>query len=386
MDPDDRPSPSESESRADVTADDRDTDDRDADDQDADDQDADDQDTDDWDADADQGSDAGDTEADGELTSEAETPAEVRAALRRAGTTAPDEAREENARGALYRLRHDMAGPYMWAREVVSSLVIVLTIGALLFAVSGVWPPMVAVESGSMEPNMQVGDLVFVTEPGRLSPDAATNDVGVVTAAEGEAVEYRSFGEHGSVVIYQPPGRAGSPIIHRAMFHVEAGENWYERADDRYHTADDCDELRNCPAPRSGFITLGDNNGAYDQASGLAEPVATEWVTGVARARVPYLGYVRLVTTGKVEPREALDAVVGSSLRTPGADSTDTPARVRTRATVETTRSFGPAGSTWWENASVDLATRTPTSKPVADPGARPTADGSAVSLASSVG
>jgi signal peptidase len=370
MDPDDRPSPSDSGSRADATADDGGTNDQDPDDR---------------DADAEQGGDVGDTEASEETTSEPETPEEVRAALRRAGTTASDEARGGETRGPLYRLRHDMAGPYMWVREVASSLVIVLVIGALLFAVSGVWPPMVAVESGSMEPNMQVGDLVFVTEPGRLSPDAATNDVGVVTAAEGEAVDYRSFGEHGSVVIYQPPGRAGSPIIHRAMFHVEAGENWYERADERYHTADDCDELRNCPAPRGGFITLGDNNGAYDQASGLAEPVAAEWVTGVARARVPYLGYVRLITTGKVEPREALDAVVGSSLRVSVVDSTDAPAKAGTRATVETTRSFGPVGSPRWENASVDLAVRTPTSEPVGGPGRRAAAGGSRTTLASSV-
>ena len=274
-----------------------------------------------------------------------ETPEELRVALRREGAAAPiDEHRREN-RGPLYRFRHDMAGPYMWLREVLSSLAIVFVIGVLLFAVSGVWPPMVAVESGSMEPNMQVGDLVFVTEPGRLSPDAATTNAGVVTAAVGEAADYRSFGEYGSVVIYQPPGRGGSPIIHRAMFHVEAGENWYERADKRYHSADSCDELRNCPAPRSGFITLGDNNGAYDQASGLAEPVATEWVTGIARARVPYLGYVRLITTGKVEPSEAFDAVVGSSLRVPVAGSTGSGGDRETVAAVGSVRPATPIGS-----------------------------------------
>lgn len=274
-----------------------------------------------------------------------ETPEELRVALRQEGTTAPIGEHGRENRGPLYRFRHDMAGPYMWLREVLSSLAIVFVIGVLLFAVSGVWPPMVAVESGSMEPNMQVGDLVFVTEPGRLSPDVATNDIGVVTADEAEAVGYQSFGDHGSVVIYQPPGRGGSPIIHRAMFHVTAGENWYDRADERYHTADTCDELRNCPAPRSGFITLGDNNGAYDQASGLAEPVAAEWVTGVARARVPYLGYVRLITTGKVEPGEALDAVVGTAHRMPAVGSADSGAVGETVATVSSIRPAISVGS-----------------------------------------
>jgi signal peptidase len=199
----------------------------------------------------------------------------------------------------------------MWIREILSSVAIVLAVGLILFGVSGVWPPMVAVESGSMEPNMEVGDLVFVTEPGRLAPDAADNGVGVVTYDVGERVDYRTFGSYGSVVIYQPPGRTASPIIHRAMFHVEAGENWYDRADSAYHNAESCNDLRNCPAPHDGYITLGDNNGVYDQARGIAEPVKREWVTGVARVRVPYLGYVRLVATGKLEPREAIDAVAG---------------------------------------------------------------------------
>ena len=203
--------------------------------------------------------------------------------------------------GLLYRFRHENDGALMWLREMLSSVAIVLVLGLILFAVSGVWPPMVAVESGSMEPNMEVGDLVLVTEPGRFAPDAAGNDIGVVTHEAGVAAEYRTFGSYGSVVIFQPPGRTASPIIHRAMFRVEEGENWYDRADDRYHNAANCEELRHCPAPHGGFITLGDNNGQYDQASGLSAPVKADWVTGVARLRVPYLGYVRLIATGQAE-------------------------------------------------------------------------------------
>ena len=220
-------------------------------------------------------------------------------------------------RGVLYRFRHDMEGPFMWVREVLTSFAIVLLIGLVLFAVSGAWPPMVAVESGSMEPNMEVGDLVFVTEPGRFAPDAATNEVGVVTHEVGREVDYRTFNDHGSVIIYRPPGRQSSPIIHRAMFHVEEGENWYERADDRFHNAESCDDLRHCPAPRDGFITLGDNNRQYDQANGLAEPVAADWVTGVARARVPYLGYVRLITTGQVKLSDVLTTTRTGPVRDP---------------------------------------------------------------------
>ena len=214
----------------------------------------------------------------------------------------------QDDRGVLYRFRHDMDGPLMWIREMLSSVAVVLLIGLLLFGLSGVWPPMVAVESGSMEPNMDVGDLVFVTEPGRFAPDAADNDAGVVTHEVGQEAGYRSFDDYGSVVIFQPPGRQASPIIHRAMFHVEEGENWYERADPEYHSANSCEELRHCPAPQDGYITLGDNNSEYDQANGLAEPVAEEWITSVARLRVPYLGYVRLITTGQVDVGDLLTA------------------------------------------------------------------------------
>ncbi|WP_224270607.1 S26 family signal peptidase [Haloprofundus salinisoli] len=181
----------------------------------------------------------------------------------------------------------------MFLRELLSSAAIVLAIGALLFAVAGVWPPMVAVESGSMEPHMERGDLIFITEPGRFAPDAGGGS-SVVTFAEGQEADYRSLGSYGSVIVYDNPNSAGPPIIHRAMFRVESGENWYEKANPDYITADNCEELEFCPAPYDAYITKGDNNPTYDQTSTISAPVKEEWVTGVARVRIPYLGWVRL--------------------------------------------------------------------------------------------
>lgn len=195
-------------------------------------------------------------------------------------------------------------GPLMVLREVLISVGTVAFIGLLLFSLSGVWPPMVAVESGSMEPHMQKGDLVFISEPNRYVPeDAAVK--GVVTREAGQEAEYRSFGDYGSVVVYERVN-GGSPVIHRAHLYVEEGENWYDRANKSYISATQCGEtssegLPNCPAPHDGFITKGDNNGGYDQVMGIARggPVPRERITGNAQASVPYIGYVRLWLSGK---------------------------------------------------------------------------------------
>ncbi len=184
--------------------------------------------------------------------------------------------------------------------DVVSSVLAVLVVGAYLYAVSGVWPPMVAVESRSMTPNMQVNDLVFVMEADRFSGPGAHGDTGVVTARTGQDVEYRTFGGYGDVIVYQRDGNPRRvPIIHRAMFWVEDGENWYDKADPAYITAEECGEtpsegLRNCPAPHAGFVTKGDSNGRYDQVTTLSRPVRPEWVVGAAEVRVPGLGWIRL--------------------------------------------------------------------------------------------
>jgi len=191
-------------------------------------------------------------------------------------------------------------GWQIFVYDVVSSVLAVLVVGAYLYAVSGVWPPMVAVESRSMTPNMQVNDLVFVMEADRFAGPGAHGDTGVVTARTGQEVGYRSFGGPGDVIVYQRDGDPRQvPIIHRAMFWVEAGENWYDRADPAYITAEECGEtpnegLRNCPAPHAGFITKGDSNGRYDQVTSLSRPVRPEWVVGTAEVRVPGLGWIRL--------------------------------------------------------------------------------------------
>jgi len=185
-----------------------------------------------------------------------------------------------------------------FARDVVTSIIAVSLVGAYLFAMSGVWPPMVAIESGSMEPNMDVNDLAFIMDTDRFQPDAAHEQTGVVTASRGEEVGYTQFGGYGDVVVFQPDGdNRRTPIIHRAMFFVEEGENWFDRANESYlNDADSCQGIgRACPAPHDGFITKGDANPTYDQVGeGISSPVEPEWVIGTAEVRIPGVGWLRL--------------------------------------------------------------------------------------------
>ena len=166
-------------------------------------------------------------------------------------------------------------------KSLTEALLIVGVIIVMAYALTGTWHVGYAVESGSMVPNMQVGDLIFVQSPHRTH---------IITYEEGMQLNYKSFNNYGDVIIYRPDGlSSATPIIHRAMYWVNKGD---KMPDGR-------------PAPHAGYITKGDNNNGYDQQC-LAvkdsdgrwlriEPVKPEWVIAVARVRVPYLGYPSLI-------------------------------------------------------------------------------------------
>jgi signal peptidase len=191
-------------------------------------------------------------------------------------------------------------GRSLSVRELLQPLAVLAVLGLLLFGATGVWPPMVAVESGSMSPHISKGDLVVITEPARWTATAASG-AGVVTARDANG--HRQFGSPGDVIVFDTPDWEGPPIIHRAQFHVDAGENWYDRADRSALPpgVDDCAELRNCPAPHAGYITKGDANPYYDQARGRVAPVRTRWIRAKASVRIPELGWLRLVVSGKAD-------------------------------------------------------------------------------------
>lgn len=226
------------------------------------------------------------------------------------------------------------------AKDIIFVVVVVGGISLLSQLLLGLWTPMVAVESGSMVPNLNIGDIVLVQGASRTE---------VIAWDEAEKTGYTAFNNPGDVILYRPYGKASlnlldqfkmllgfapgkekaTPIIHRALRYVKAGEPMWQDGP---------------AAPFSGYITKGDHNEVIDQEAGqifgmakssyidsnreniinvggqiyldkntgliiyettngtvvgegisYLTPVKDEWVIGVARAKIPLVGYVRLL-------------------------------------------------------------------------------------------
>lgn len=176
-------------------------------------------------------------------------------------------------------------------------LVIVLLYTTVFITVivlfTGLWPPTTAVISGSMEPGVETGDSIILYSPTHVLNADGAGPNALVTKYESEDSD--NFGQPGEVVVFTPHGKVSEyDVIHRLMFYVEEGENWYERGNPEYIDGTSCFEIRNCPAPNSGYITKGDANERYDQVMGISKPVPEENVRAVAKARLPGLGNLRM--------------------------------------------------------------------------------------------
>ena len=133
--------------------------------------------------------------------------------------------------------------------------------------------PAVAVESGSMLPNIGIGDVVIIQNAQRTQ---------IISHTEGTLSGYTSFDEYGDVILYRKYGSStDTPIIHRAMYWVKEGEPMWPGGP---------------VAPHSGYITKGDNNRDIDQKTSTSrlQPVKEEWIIGVARWHIPWVGYLSL--------------------------------------------------------------------------------------------
>tara|TARA_B100001146_G_C16153325_1_gene422231 strand:- start:127 stop:960 length:834 start_codon:yes stop_codon:yes gene_type:complete len=198
----------------------------------------------------------------------------------------------------------------------------------LTFAYSGNWPPMVVIESGSMEHDnnplyaepgyahlgiIDTGDLVIVKQ-------AEKSDI--VTYLEGKNTGYKKYGDYGDVIIYykngirEKDGQPVTPVIHRAMAWVEVvdkeNKTYYIPEIDTYFNGKielseiglgggaHIKDLKN-----SGYITKGDSTGNphpdqlthFDVTGNVVQPVDPDWVVGMARGELPWFGLIKLRIT-----------------------------------------------------------------------------------------
>ncbi len=233
-------------------------------------------------------------------------------------------------------------------REFLVALLIMAVFISSAYFYTGNWPPMVVVESGSMQHTtngdseigaIDPGDLVFVKKiSGR--EDVVTYVEGarhleVVGTDDGRIVFHRTFdretghvtyGKYGDVIVYYKNGiTADTPIIHRAMLWLEynsTGKSFdvpslsiynftgnltlvgagFGGVDVNIYLGQILKNFRNSGVePHGGFITLGDHNGAVYDQMGFRDalgrpvlPVLPGWVMGKARGEIPWFGAFKL--------------------------------------------------------------------------------------------
>jgi signal peptidase len=222
---------------------------------------------------------------------------------------------------------------------IIVAVLILLIIGSLVLY-SGAWPPLVVVESRSMQHSstesfigtIDTGDMVILKK--------VANDGEVRTYLESLADGYQTYGEFGDVVIYRPFGsESQTPIIHRALLRMEYNstgggydipalgalpismwdvlggpEDWHNLKTELVLTGIGYNQMtvrvnisnilgnfnHYSMTPFSGLITLGDfNHGVVDQMTNICwAPVKSEWLSGVARGELPWFGLLKLWITG----------------------------------------------------------------------------------------
>lgn len=233
-------------------------------------------------------------------------------------------------------------GIVLFARDAGIAILCVVCILLAMFAYTGLWPPLVVVESNSMMHSQDNTSYIGVIDTGDLVLVKKVDEVSDVrTYVDGIASGHRTYGDYGDVLIYERYGRDDyTPIIHRAIIYLEGNADGMSyRASslrlipsDKWSTSDPTDtwdhltstltiyhvgyrdlsivininqiiadaDRRNSDLP-NGFITKGDYNLQVDQASGGVvpfRPVELSWTVGKARGEIPWFGLLKLWFTG----------------------------------------------------------------------------------------
>lgn len=226
--------------------------------------------------------------------------------------------------------------------DILAAFIVLLLLVGGLYTYTNNWPPLVVVQSGSMQHSddtsfvgvIDTGDLVFVKKVDGMSD--------LVPYFDGIEKDHRRYDSFGDVIIFRPNGDDDrTAIIHRAVLYVEFNSTDLDWENDSYGGFDipsmgrtnlkdkvtidsyewpetvrpgglviDLQEiLRNFytykTEPHSGYITKGDDNPGVDQTSDFysndppwIEPVEFDWVIGKSVGELPWFGIIKLKLEG----------------------------------------------------------------------------------------
>ncbi len=226
-----------------------------------------------------------------------------------------------------------------WIKDIVVAVVLISVVMASLYAYTGLWPPMVVIESGSMQHSDDTS-YIGVIDTGDIVLSRKTSFSEITTYVEGRASGYKTYGDYGDVIIYRPLNRDVTPIIHRAVLYLEWNETtsfdapslkdltygtdyitdsgtWHgirreiEIRDYGYESKDliiRVDGLLRYH--HSGYISAGDHNVArgygVDQNTGICpEPIKTSWIMAKAVGELPWFGLIKLSFSGTLSSNPA---------------------------------------------------------------------------------
>lgn len=222
---------------------------------------------------------------------------------------------------------------------IAAAVVLIIILG--LWAYSGIWPPLVVIESSSMQHSQTASEIGVIDTGDLVIIKKVSGAEEVTTYLEGMKTGHQTYGEYGDVVIYKPYGQAQrTSIIHRAfarMIYNQSGgydipalkdipqSSWsvssgqkvwynlntqvsffnigYNQVTVKLNLTTILNNFQGAHlAPHSGIITLGDNNHGIVDQSPMANicwaPIKSEWVQGEARGELPWFGLLKLWITG----------------------------------------------------------------------------------------
>lgn len=220
-------------------------------------------------------------------------------------------------------------------------MVTILVVGGLYGYIqyeSDVNPTFTNIESQSMQHShtsqiglIDTGDMVILKTKDNTDKDTYGH---LITYVEGSKTSVSSFGEYGTVVVYERDNSTtANPIIHRLILWLDYNEDTGHWS--AYSLSDYSSNLWSCTgssdwndlsgtltlydvgysskvvsidldqlavkAPHSGYLTMGDNsdNSYFDQLTIVIGLVTENQINSVAWIEIPWGGIIKLISNGK---------------------------------------------------------------------------------------